>query len=200
MFQKVVVVDCFGHMMGRLASIVSKEILNGQKVVLVRTEETNISGSLFRNKVIFARFLRKRTATNPTRGHWHFRSPAKILWRVIRGMLPHKTQRGKAAMSRLKVFEGIPHPFDKLKRQLIPAALRTLRLRPGRKFCKLGDLATQSGWKHQKLIQTLESKRKVAGAAYYQTKKQLNKLKARATKNVQKDLQKVNEPLAKLGY
>lgn len=60
--------------------------------VLVRTEELNISGSLFRNKEKFARFVRKVTATNPTRGPWHYRSPSKILWRVIRGMLPHKVR------------------------------------------------------------------------------------------------------------
>lgn len=50
MFEKVVVIDCKDHMLGRLASIVAKEITNGQKVVCVRTEEINISGSLFRNK------------------------------------------------------------------------------------------------------------------------------------------------------
>jgi len=50
MFQKVVIVDGRGHLLGRLASILAKELLNGQKVVVVRCEEINISGSLFRNK------------------------------------------------------------------------------------------------------------------------------------------------------
>lgn len=45
MFEKVVVIDCRGHLLGRLASIVAKELLCGQKVVCVRTEELNISGS-----------------------------------------------------------------------------------------------------------------------------------------------------------
>jgi large subunit ribosomal protein L13Ae len=45
MFEKVVVIDCRGHLLGRLASIVAKELLSGQKVVAVRTEEINISGS-----------------------------------------------------------------------------------------------------------------------------------------------------------
>lgn len=40
-----------GHLMGRLASIVAKQILNGQKIVLVRCEEVNVSGSFFRMKV-----------------------------------------------------------------------------------------------------------------------------------------------------
>jgi len=196
----VVIVDCYGHLLGRLASIVAKELLNGQKVVLVRAEELNISGSLFRNKDKFARFLRKRTATNPTRGHWHMRSPSKILWRVIRGMIPHKTQRGKAALERLKIFEGIPHPYNRLKRQVIPAAFKNLRLRPGRRFCKLGDLATHSGWKHQTLVEKLEKKRKISSAAYYKTKKELNKLRLKAVKNVDKTIGPLAKPLEQLGH
>ena len=41
---KAVVIDGRVHMMGRLASVVAKLILNGQKVVIVRCEEINISG------------------------------------------------------------------------------------------------------------------------------------------------------------
>lgn len=46
-----IVIDGKGHLLGRLASIVSKQILSGQKIVVVRCEEINISGSFFRNKV-----------------------------------------------------------------------------------------------------------------------------------------------------
>ena len=49
-----IVIDGKGHLLGRLASIVSKQILSGQKIVVVRCEEINISGSFFRNKVRWA--------------------------------------------------------------------------------------------------------------------------------------------------
>ena len=45
MFEKEVVIDCRGHTMGRLASIVAKELLSGQKVVCVRCEDLNVTGS-----------------------------------------------------------------------------------------------------------------------------------------------------------
>lgn len=48
-----IVIDGKGHLLGRLASIISKQILSGQKIVVVRCEEINISGSFFRNKVCF---------------------------------------------------------------------------------------------------------------------------------------------------
>lgn len=38
--------------MGRLAAVVAKTILQGQKVVVVRCENINISGSFYRNKRI----------------------------------------------------------------------------------------------------------------------------------------------------
>ena len=41
---KAVVIDDRGYMMGGLASIVAKLILNGQKLVIVICEEINISG------------------------------------------------------------------------------------------------------------------------------------------------------------
>jgi large subunit ribosomal protein L13Ae len=33
-------------------------------------------------------------------------------------MLPHKTPRGAIALGKLKVFEGIPAPYDTKKRQV----------------------------------------------------------------------------------
>lgn len=58
-----IVIDGKGHLLGRLASIISKQVLNGQKIVVVRCEEINISGSFFRNKVTrFAVSSRSRSA------------------------------------------------------------------------------------------------------------------------------------------
>eukprot|EP00427_Karlodinium_veneficum_P041235 CAMPEP_0169256076 /NCGR_PEP_ID=MMETSP1016-20121227/40086_1 /TAXON_ID=342587 /ORGANISM="Karlodinium micrum, Strain CCMP2283" /LENGTH=184 /DNA_ID=CAMNT_0009337721 /DNA_START=185 /DNA_END=736 /DNA_ORIENTATION=- len=130
-----------------------------------------MSGSLYRNKLKFAEFRRKKMSSNPKQGPLHYRAPAKILWRTIRGMVPHKTPRGAAALDRLKTYEGIPHPYDRKKRMVIPSCLKVLRIRPERKFCKLGDLSTQNGWKHADLVERLESKRKVKSSAYYAKKK-----------------------------
>ncbi len=52
---------------------------------------------------------------------------------VVAGMLPHKLHRGKEAMDRMKCFEGIPAPYDRQKRMVVPAALKVLRLKPLRR-------------------------------------------------------------------
>jgi hypothetical protein len=67
-------------------------------------------------------------------------------------MIPHKTARGAAAMERLKVFEGVPPPYDKVKRVVVPQALRVLRLKPGRKYCTVGRLSHEVGWKYQDVV------------------------------------------------
>jgi large subunit ribosomal protein L13Ae len=46
-------------LLGRLASIVAKTILNGQKVVIVRCEGINISGNFYRNKLKYLDVSRK---------------------------------------------------------------------------------------------------------------------------------------------
>jgi large subunit ribosomal protein L13Ae len=39
-------------------------------------------------------------------------------------MIPHKTKRGAAALERFKSFEGCPNPYDKVKRAVVPDALK----------------------------------------------------------------------------
>lgn len=185
MFEKVIIIDGRGHLLGRLASIVAKELLAGQHVVVVRCEELNISGSHFRNKLKWLEAARKKSNTNPRRGGpWIFRAPSRIFWRTVRGMIPHKTDRGAEAMARLKVFEGIPAPYDKMKRLVVPAALRVTHLKPGRDFAHLGELAHEIGWKHWDLIKRLEAQRKVASEAYYAKKKEALRRVAAAKKAV----------------
>ncbi|CAD7689108.1 unnamed protein product [Nyctereutes procyonoides] len=67
-------------------------------------------------------FLRKQMNTNPSCGPYHSQAPSCIFWGTVRGVLPHKTKRGLAALDCLKVFGGIPPPYDKKKWTMVPAA------------------------------------------------------------------------------
>ena len=96
-----IIVDGKGHLLGRLASVVAKQLLAGKKIVVVRCEAIVISGScklliislrvvinifsniVARNKVKYAQFIQKRMNTNPGRGPFHYRSPARMLWRTV---------------------------------------------------------------------------------------------------------------------
>jgi large subunit ribosomal protein L13Ae len=198
MFEKEIIIDGKNHLQGRLASVVAKQLLRGQRVVVVRCEAINISGSLFRNKLNYQEFLRKSNNTNPRRNFKHYRSPSRMFWRVLRGMTPHKEPRGLAALQRLKVFEGIPYPYDQRKRLVVPSALRVLRLAPMSNYCVLGDLSTMVGWNKAEVIDTLEAKRKVKSERYFQNKQK--KVVARKAALGDKKVSKVNAELAKHGF
>uniref|UniRef100_A0A2I3HQG7 Large ribosomal subunit protein uL13 n=1 Tax=Nomascus leucogenys TaxID=61853 RepID=A0A2I3HQG7_NOMLE len=174
---QVLVLDGRGHLLGRLAAIVAKQVLLGRKVVVVGCEGINISGNFYRNKLKYLAFLRP----------YHFRAPSRIFWRT--------TKRGQAALDRLKVFDSIPQPYDKKKRMVVPAALKVVRLKPTRKFAYLGRLAHEVGWKYQAVTTTLEEKRKEKAKIYYRKKKQLMRLRKQAEKNVEKKTDKYTEVL-----
>ena len=91
--------------------------------------------------------------------------------RVVRGMIPHKWYRGSAAFNRIKAVEGIPEPFNSVKRVVVPDAMRITRLRPGRKFAHLGKLAADLGWGYSDVVTAHEEKRKANNLAYYAKKK-----------------------------
>mmetsp|Transcript_34702 Transcript_34702/g.83855 ORF Transcript_34702/g.83855 Transcript_34702/m.83855 type:complete len:202 (-) Transcript_34702:743-1348(-) len=194
------VIDGRDHLLGRLASIVAKELLAGQKVVIVRCDEMVVSGSQVRNRVKYAQFRRKHMNTNPRKGPFHFKSPAMMVWRTIRGMVHQKTARGQLALKRLSTFDGIPSPYDKEKRVVVPAALRVMRIKPGRNFTVIGELADSVGWKHKDLLGRLESKRKSDAKEFYESKKKKMGLKNQAEEAGASELAKVNEVLAAAGY
>merc|ERR1711915_678964 len=127
-----------------------------------------------------AQFRKKRMNTNPSRGPFHFKSPARMVWRTIRGMVHQKTARGQEALSRMGTFEGVPEPYDKQKRVVVPAALRLIRLKSSRDYTVIGELANSVGWKHRDLLQKLESKRKAEAKEFYDKKKEKEAIRKKA--------------------
>ncbi|PSN52901.1 60S ribosomal protein L13a [Blattella germanica] len=197
---KAILIDGRGHLLGRLSSIIAKTLLQGTRVVVVRAEQINISGNFFRAKLKYLSFLRKRCNVNPARGPYHFRAPSKILWRTVRGMLPHKTERGKAALRRLKAYEGCPPPYDRRKRMVVPNAMRVMCLKPGRKYCHLGRLSHEVGWKYKNVVRTLELKRKVKTVMQIRRHKKLKKLTVEAGQKVAKRVEPYTKVIESYGY
>lgn len=101
--------------------------------LIMKTSEIDTFSLFSTPTVKYLDFLRKRCNVNPNHGPHHYRAPSKIFWRTVRGMLPHKTPRGEESLGRLRVFEGIPPPYDQKKRFVVPSALRVLKLNHRRK-------------------------------------------------------------------
>ncbi|KAI0980507.1 hypothetical protein GJ496_010136 [Pomphorhynchus laevis] len=189
-----IVIDAKGHLVGRLASIAAKSILQGQKVVVLRCEKMNISGSFYRNRLKFQNYLRKRCNVNPKRGPFHFRAPNKIFRKAVRGMVPHKTRRGQRALDLLKTYEGIPPKYATSKRFVVPSAIRAIRMRPGRKYCCLDRLSHEVGWKYRDVVDALETKRKVHDSEWFKKKQRLQKYRSLAKKQIlEEDLKRAQK-------
>ena len=199
-FDAVKIIDGNGHLMGRLAATVAKCLLQGQKVVVLRTEGLVISGNFYRNKLKIMEYLRKRHLTKPSRGPFHGRSPSKMFKHVIRGMLPHKTDRGQSAFKNLKAFEGIPAPYDKQRRVIMPSAFKEIKIKPNRRVAPVGRLAAETGWKYQSVIATLEAKRMARAQLWWDEKQKKKALRVKAAENVKAKTADIDAQMKELGY
>eukprot|EP00178_Gracilaria_changii_P019650 TRINITY_DN56972_c0_g1_i1.p1 TRINITY_DN56972_c0_g1~~TRINITY_DN56972_c0_g1_i1.p1 ORF type:complete len:201 (+),score=41.78 TRINITY_DN56972_c0_g1_i1:3-605(+) len=200
MFEKQIVIDGKGHLAGRLASVIAKELLNGQRVVVVRAEQINISGELFRRRLDYLKFLTLKSNTNPRRGGpYHFKAPSRLFWRAVRGMMPHKTARGAAALGRLKIFEGMPFPYSHKTKQVVTNALRVVRLKKTRKFTTLGALSASVGWNKGDIVSQLETKREQRASEYHKNKMTLVNATKKQGLNLP-EIKKIRQSLEKFGY
>lgn len=164
----VTIVDLKGHVLGRAAAVVAKQLLLGRKITVVRVDEANISCGEIRNKIKYLNFLRKRHLSNPKKGPFHHRSPSDVFCRVVRGMLPFYTKRGRSAMRRLVAYEGVPvNVASQGTRYTIPKANAATRLRTERKKTVLGEMCKHIGWKYQPVVQKLEAARKAKAARFF---------------------------------
>ncbi len=103
------IVDANNMIVGRLASIIAKELLNGEEIVVVNAEKAVITGN---KDYIIEKYLQRRHIGSVRKGPYYPRMPDRILKRTVRGMLPMKKSRGKEAYKKLKVYMGIPSEFQ----------------------------------------------------------------------------------------
>jgi large subunit ribosomal protein L13 len=107
----MMIVNGENAVLGRLATVVAKELLKGQHIVVINSEKIIVSGN---PKAVMERFSEKRQKGDPHKGPFFPRYPDRIFTRTVRGMLPYKSERGKQSLRRLKVYIGNP---DNLKGQ-----------------------------------------------------------------------------------
>ncbi len=142
MSKEPVLLDAKNQIMGRLASYAAKQALSGESVIVLNAEKAVISG---RRKNIVEeakRRLRTRTLASQTTAPVHQRRPDLYLRRVIRGMLPWKKAKGKAAFHRVLVFMGVPEEYSSKNPAKVPGADAS---NLSAAYITLEDLATEIG-------------------------------------------------------
>jgi large subunit ribosomal protein L13 len=134
------IINAEGLIIGRMASIVAKRILNGEEITIVNAEKAVISGKR-KSRVIEAKEFLEVGA--PRRGPFHYRRPDRILRRTVRGMIPYKQPKGKQAYKRLMVFIGIPADLKDQKMETLANARAEKLTCP---YFTVGEFAKEIGW------------------------------------------------------
>jgi len=138
---RVRIIDANNLVLGRMASIVAKRLLNGERIIIVNAEKAVISGKRLSILKEAREFLQ---VGHFRKGPLHPRRPDTIVKRVIRGMLPRRKPRGMEALKRLRVYIGVPQEFEDKEKETIPEVdARNLR----GPYIRVSELARSVGWK-----------------------------------------------------
>ena len=113
------IIDAKNHVVGRLASVVAKRLLDGEDIVVVNAEKALITGD---RAMLFKEFKFRREVGSTRKGPYYPRRPDRILERAIKGMVPHKRPRGRMVLKHLKVFVAVPEEYKDKKHEKIPEA------------------------------------------------------------------------------
>jgi large subunit ribosomal protein L13 len=138
--KNAIIIDAKGLILGRMASIVAKRLLQGESVIVLNAEKAAISGKRLQIVQEAKTFLE---VGHPRKGPYHPRRPDRIVRRTIRGMLPRKKPKGLQAFKRLKVYLGAPKEFDGKETQTILDASAEKLKSP---YITVGELAKEIGW------------------------------------------------------
>lgn len=145
MESKQIIVDGSGLILGRLASIVAKKLLEGYKVIVVNVDKVVVSGKP--SEVVKAY---KQTVLSVRSHHSHKwrpkrpRSPIRLFKDTVWGMLPKHNRRGRDAFKRLRAYVGVP---DEFKGKDLVKFKEADSSRLSRSYVELARIARELGWK-----------------------------------------------------
>ena len=108
------IIDGTNAVLGRLASYSAKQALLGEEIVILNCEKVIITGNRQDIRETFE--AKRRRIGSGQKGPKHSRLAHLIVKRAIRGMLSHRSGRGKEAFRRIKCYEGIPEEFKDAKK------------------------------------------------------------------------------------
>ncbi|MEM2909348.1 MAG: 50S ribosomal protein L13 [Candidatus Bilamarchaeaceae archaeon] len=104
----MIIIDGTDCIFGRLATRIAKKALSGEEVHVINAEKMVIKGN---PNAILRRFQARRAIThkaNPEHAPKWPKVPHMLVKRMIRGMLPWQTARGRAAYRRITIHTGNP--------------------------------------------------------------------------------------------
>ena len=119
----MMIINGEGHILGRLASVVSKKLLDGEEVVVLNAEKIMLTGNKDWAYAKYKQRVDRASISNPRDlGPKYPRRPEDIFRRTVRGMLPMKKAKGKTAFKGFKAFVGVPEEYADAELITMPEA------------------------------------------------------------------------------
>ena len=143
--KRLVVVDGTNQILGRMASHVAKMLLDGYEVRIINAEKVVLSGEPKRVVEGYRILLNVKTHRNPYRNKIKRpRTPQALVKDAIKGMLPREKKRGREALSRLRVYVGVPSDYANESAIRFPDASVE---RLSKKYITVGEVVKRLGWR-----------------------------------------------------
>jgi large subunit ribosomal protein L13 len=136
----MIIINAENMLVGRITSFAAKKILLGDQVVVINCENAMVSG---RKYDVLRRYKAKLQRGSVRRGPFISKSPQMLVKRTIRGMVPFKMPRGKAAMKRLKCYSGIPEEFK--GHEFISFEKMNVSKLPSMNYVSIGTISKELG-------------------------------------------------------
>ncbi len=145
--KETIIVDASNMILGRLASVIAKKLLEGHRVIVVNAEKAVVSGEPKRVIMGYKLVEQVRTLHNPYRGGIRRpRAPDRIFKRTVRGMLPMDKPRGRSAYKRLRVYIGVPPELEGKEKEFVRfSEADASRLK--NKYITLYEVSKHLGWR-----------------------------------------------------
>ena len=136
---ETIYVDGTDMILGRIASYLAKQALNGHKIILFNCEKIMITGD--KKKILDYYNERMQNIKGRYKGPFWPRRPDNLVRRVIKKMLPNKRERGIQALARIEVYINVPSVAEGKK----TTAFERARLPPKTKFISIEVLSKKLG-------------------------------------------------------
>lgn len=113
------VIDGTDLVLGRLGSDIAKRLLLGENIKIVNCKDIVILG---KKKYLVERYKNKLSNKVIKQGPYYSRSPADMVKRAFRNMLPYRNQRGVDALKRLKCYNSVPSILLNAEKSVVEGA------------------------------------------------------------------------------
>jgi len=139
----MILLNAHGLVLGRLASFAAKNLMNGEKIIIVNAEEAIVTGSRDSAMKKLRTRINLQAKGNPRKGPKYSRMPDRVMRMAVRGMLPWKSKRGRDAYRNIRVFISVPEKYEGKEFTEVPKASKKLEL----KHTELGEVCRLLGAK-----------------------------------------------------